>query len=123
MTIEKNEYKFRDDLYNPKKGETVPIEILIWPFNGVVYRYEQVGVSENEDGTATLRFAYELLDCGEHTETKLRSDKKFEQHIGIILNHLILESVEADIASREGYSEEPDEERTVREESSPVSEG
>lgn len=115
--IENGDYKFRDDLYNAKKGETVPIEILTWPYNGVIYRYSQVGVSEQEDGTANLKYSYELLQCGEHTETQLRKDEKFSRHLGILLNHLILESLENEVnanAAGEDHIEEPDAERTVR---------
>lgn len=86
------DYIFRDDM---KEYDTVPIEMLTGPFKGVILRYTQVGVKELEDGTAKLRFQYELYEMGDFTETALRKDHKFEQHAGLILNSLILESVEA----------------------------
>lgn len=93
--IENGDFKFRDDMVSEKSKDTVPIEILTGPFKNVIYRYTKVGVREQNDGTATLRFEYDLLNMGDNfTETKLRNDKKFEQHLGILLNHLILESLE-----------------------------
>lgn len=124
--IENGDFRFRDDLYKVDKGETVPIEILLPPFKGVIIRYTQVGVKEQENGTAVLRFAYEVISPGEHSELSLRRDKKFEEHLGILLNYLILEAAEAEVmenANREDYSEEPNEERTVHAESSSVSKG
>jgi hypothetical protein len=84
------DYKFRDDI----KEDTVPIELLTGPYKGVILRYVQVFVKENEDDTATLGFKYDLLGMGNHTETALRTDRRFEKHIGIILNRMILEATE-----------------------------
>ena len=117
------DYRFRDDMYKKNSPDTVPIEILTDPYKGVILRYIKVAVKELENGTAILKFEYDLLDAGEHTETKLRSEERFHKHLSILLNHLILESVEGQSdANREDYSEEPDEERTVHAESSAVSE-
>lgn len=98
------DFKFRDDL----KEDTVPIELLTGPYKGVVYRYTNVRVLEQEEGTAKMQFDYELHKMGEHTETSLRKDTKFTVHIGLILNNLILEVV--DNENRETDSEEPVEE-------------
>lgn len=122
--IENGDFRFRDDMIKDQETETVPIEILTGPYKGVILRYTKVGVSELEDGTAKLQFQYELLAMGDNSETKLRSDNRFETHAGLLLNHLILESIEGQAdANREDYSEEPDEERTVHAESSSVSKG
>ncbi|NDB84869.1 MAG: hypothetical protein EB127_19490 [Alphaproteobacteria bacterium] len=100
--IENGDYKFRDDMVNEKSKDTVPIQILTGPYKNVIYRYTKVGVREQNDGTAVLRFEYDLLDVAENTETKLRNDRKFEQHLGILLNYFILESLEkTDNESRE----------------------
>lgn len=122
--IENGDFRFRDDLFKNEDGETVPIEILTEPYKGVILRYTKVAIKELEDGTAKLQFQYDLLEMGNLTETKLRSDARFENHAGLLLNHLILESVEGQAdANREDHFEEPDEKRTVHAESSPVSEG
>lgn len=115
--IEPGDFKFRDDLYNAAKGETVPLEILLSPYEGVILRFSQVGIKEQENGTAVLQFGYELLETANHTETKLRKDSRFEQSLGLLLNHLILEAAESEVhggEERESYSEEPVEERGVR---------
>ena len=85
------EYKFRDDL---KNHDTVPIELLTEPWQGVILKFLTVGVREQENGTAVLRFTYELIDMGKHTETNLRNSKKFEEFVGLILNMMILETSE-----------------------------
>jgi len=86
------DYKFRDDL----KEDTVPIELLVGIYKGVTFRYTQVGIKENDNSTATLKFQYELYDMGNHTETALRKDVVFEQTLGLILNSIILDVAEAD---------------------------
>lgn len=92
MTMILNEdYKFRDDLYEENK--TLPVEILTEPYRGVILRYTQVAVKEQSDGTAKMQFDYELVEMGEHTETSLRKDQKFNTHIGLVLNAMILEMV------------------------------
>ena len=111
------DYKFRDDI----KDDTVPIELLTGPYKGIVYRYTKVAVKEKEDDTAVMQFDYHLYHTGELSETTIRRDRKFTQHIGLILNALILETVENE--NREDHSEEPVTERTVHTESSAVSEG
>lgn len=86
------DFKFRDDI----KEETVPIELMLDKYKGVVYRYKQVKVLENKNETATVKFDYDLLEKGDYTDTKLRKDKKFEEALGLILNTLILEVVDED---------------------------
>jgi hypothetical protein len=85
------DYTFRDDL----KHDTVPIELLEGPYKGVVYRYKTVAVKEQNAETATMNFSYELYEMANKTETALRKDKRFEQYIGLILNQLIIDSMEA----------------------------
>ena len=84
------DFEFVDSL----KTDTAAIRLLSGPYKDVVYRYTVMSMRENDDDSATLSFEYELLQLGEHYETKLRSDKKFQEHVGLILNTLILELVE-----------------------------
>lgn len=101
------DFKFRDDM----KQDTVPLELLLDPYRGIVYRYTNVGVKENNNDTATLKFQYELYEMGGHTETKLRKDQQFEKTLGLILNTLILDAAEADQNEhREDDTEESDKE-------------
>jgi len=93
--LENGDFRFRDDMFKKDSKDTIPIEILTGPYKNVILRYTTVGVKEKEDDTAVLQFQYDLLDMGEHTETTLRKDPRFETHLGILLNHLILESLGA----------------------------
>jgi hypothetical protein len=86
------DYKFRDDI----KADTVPIHLLTGPYNGVVYRYTQVSIKETKDDSAVMQFDYYLHETAEHTEASLRADPKFTTHIGLILNQLILDTVDVD---------------------------
>lgn len=101
------EYKFRDDL--SKKYDTVPIELLTEKYQGVILRYTNVAVQELNNVTAKLKFSYELLEMGKHTETNLRRSKEFEDHIGTILNRMILEVVDSDGTKSDAREDNTDE--------------
>jgi len=96
------DFRFRDDM----KMDTVPIEILTDPYKGVILRFTEVGVEELNDGTAKLKYQYDLYEMGTHTETSLRKDKKFVEFAGLILNTIILEAAESDDAVGENDSTE-----------------
>ena len=87
------DYKLREDM-DEKTHDTLPIELLTGPYKGVLYRYTTVQLREQEDGFATMQFQYELYEMGDHTETSLRKDQNFTRHIGLILNQIILETLE-----------------------------
>jgi hypothetical protein len=106
--IDKDDFRFRDDLISKDEVQTVPIEILTGPYKNVIYRYVKVGVKEKEDGEAVLQFLYDLLENGEYSETSLRNDQRFTNHIGLILNHMILETAESESDDiREDDTKEP----------------
>lgn len=84
------DFMFMDSM----KTETIAIKLLTEPYKDIVYRYTKLNVKENDDDSATLSFSYELYEMGDNTETSLRKDEKFHQHIGLVLNSLILEAVE-----------------------------
>lgn len=93
--IVNEDYRFRDDLVNFKE-ETVPLEILTGPFKGVILRYTRVSIQEGTVN-AKLRFEYDLLTIPDRfSEAGLRKNKQFEKAIGLILNAMILEVVDAD---------------------------
>ena len=113
------DYTFRDDI----KADTVPIEILTDPYKGVILRYTTVAIQEQSDGTAKLKFDYEFFETGEHSMIGLRKDDKFQEFAGLVLNAMILESVENPDEFGENYTEEFTEERELRSEGSSLSEG
>jgi hypothetical protein len=110
------DFKFRDDLAK-KETDTVPMELLIAPFKGIVFRFTRVSIREEEDRSAArMSFDYEILKKLDFDEAKLRKNKEFQHTLGLVLNGIILEFYDhnqgAD-ADRETYSEEPVEDRAV----------
>lgn len=91
---------------NVYNTDTSAIELLTEAYKGVIFRFTNVGVKENDDGTATLRFSYEILSSAKFKEDKLREDKYFEQHLGLILNTLILDIAELDGATGKDNTDE-----------------
>lgn len=91
---------------NVYNTDTSAIELLTEAFKGVIFRFTNVGVRENEDATATLKFSYEILSSGKFKEELLRQDPYFEHHLGLILNSLIIDIAELDGAARENDSTE-----------------
>lgn len=91
------DYKFRDDLFNPKEdGSTVPIEILIEPFAGVVYRYTTVGFKVGEDDIPRLQYDYEIIKTNDLSMVTLRKNQKFNDTLGLILNAMLLDLGDAE---------------------------
>lgn len=96
-----SDYIFRDDLFDSKKeGTTVPIELKLDPFTGVVYRYTTVTFKMGEDNIPRLLYDYEIIKTNDLSMTTLRKNEKFAAALGLILNALLLDSSEA-----EGVSE------------------
>lgn len=91
------DYRF-SNVYNT---DTSAIELLTEAYKSVIFRFTNVGIRENEDATATLRFSYEVLSSGKFKEELLRQDPYFEHHLGLILNSLILDIAELDGAAGE----------------------
>jgi len=91
---------------NVYNTDTSAIELLTEAYKGVIFRFKDVGVRENQDGTATLRFSYEILSPGKFKEELLRKDEYFERHLGLILNTLIIDIAELDGAARENDTTE-----------------
>lgn len=87
------DYRLREDM-DEKTHDTLPIELLSGPYKGVLYRYTTVQLQEQDNGFATMKFQYELYEMGDHTETALRKDQNFTKHIGLILNQIILDTLE-----------------------------
>ena len=98
------DYLLRDDLYEEEK--TLPIQLLTGPYKDVILRYTTVSIKEMEGDQAKMIFDYDLLEMGDHTETSLRKDVKFTHHIGLVLNTMILETLEEQNAARENDSTE-----------------
>lgn len=84
------DFKFRDDI----KEDTAPIELLTGNFKNVIFRFTNIAIQEEQDGSAVLNFGFDIKDPGKFSEATLYSDENFAKHLGLILNKLILEAVE-----------------------------
>ena len=118
------DYKFRDDMFDSRKeGSTVPIELMLEPFAGVVYHYTTVAFKVGEDDVPRISFEYEIDKTNDLSMTTLRKNEKFITTLGLILNSLLLDASEAEGMSETGTNntKEPDPERKLHEEGSSVS--
>ena len=118
------DYKFRDDLFNAKEdGSTVPIELTLDPFTGVVYRYTTVTFKMGEDNIPRLLYDYEIIKTNDLSMTTLRKNEKFAATLGLILNALLLDSSEAEGMSetRTDDIKEPDQGQGLHTQGSTVS--
>ena len=89
------DYKFRDDLFNPKEeGSTVPIELILDPFTGIVYRYTTVKFKLGEDDIPRLQYDYEIVKTNDLSMMTLRKNEKFNTALGLILNSLLLDAAD-----------------------------
>lgn len=107
------DYKFRDDLFDSKKdGTTCPIELMLDPFAGIVYRYTTVTFKMGEDNIPRLLYDYEIEKTNDLSMTTLRKNEKFNAVLGLILNDLLLDASEAEGVSetRTDNPEEPNQE-------------
>ena len=91
------DFKFRDDLFNAKEaGSTVPIELTLDPFAGIVYRYTTVTFKMDEDNIPRLLYDYEILKSNDLSMITLRKNEKFNAALGLILNTLLLDASESE---------------------------
>ena len=71
------DFKFRDDLFNAKEaGSTVPVELMLDPFAGIVYRYTTVTFKMGEDDIPRLLYDYEILKTNDLSMMTLRKNVK-----------------------------------------------
>jgi hypothetical protein len=107
------DYKFRDDLFDSKEeGTTVPIELTLDPFAGIVYRYTTVGFKLGEDDIPRIQFDYEIIKTNDLSMMTLRKNEKFNTTLGLILNAMLLDmaDMEGEIETRTDNPKEPDQE-------------
>ena len=91
------DYVFRDDLFNAKEaGSTVPIELKIEPFVGVVYRYTTVTFKLGEDDVPRLLYDYDIIKTNDLSMVTLRKNQKFNDTLGLILNAMLLDLGDAE---------------------------
>lgn len=77
------------------KGEddSIFLELLSGEYSGVVYRYGQVSVQEDEEKeSASLMFEFQIVDSGDFDS--LLDDSDFKNHIGKILSTIVENQIE-----------------------------
>lgn len=119
------DYKFRDDLFNEKEeGSTVPIELTLDPFAGIVYRYTTVKFKVGEDDIPRLQYDYEIIKTNDLSMLTLRKSENFNRILGLILNAMLLDLGDAsEVEIGANNSEESNSEGRLHEESPSISEG
>lgn len=116
------DYKFRDDLFNPKETQsTVPIELMIDPFAGVVYRYTTVRFKVGEDDVPRIQYDYEIIKTNDLSMMTLRKNQKFNDILGLVLNAMLLDLGDVEPNEiRTNNPEEPDSEGVLHKEGASV---
>lgn len=117
------DYKFRDDMFDEKEdGATVPIELLLEPFQGVIYRYTTVKFKLGEDDVPRLQYDYEIIKTNDLSMITLRKNQKFNHILGLILNAMLLDLGDADSEVETGtnHTEESNPEGRLHEEGTTV---
>lgn len=110
------DYLFRDDLFDDKKeGSTVPIELLVDPFAGVVYNYTTVTFRVDENDVPRIGYDYDIIKTNDLSMTTLRKNEKFNTMLGLILNAMLLEMADAEgeIEAGTNNTKKPDKERDL----------
>lgn len=85
-------YKYREDVVPPMEfGSALPIELCKGPYKGVVFVFGEVKLEEDSaNGSLAVRFNFEIIEYGKHTNTLQPSaPKAFITYIGEILTYLI----------------------------------
>lgn len=91
---------------------TAGLKILRGEFEGVLYTYSNVYVTEaseeetDEDFPAVLSFNFDIVDSANYSEEELAT-LEFRNKIGDILLSIIQQSVENTVESEQTYFEEP----------------
>ena len=80
------------------KDNCTSILITKGNYEGVIYRYGRVSVSEkeNNEGNLPLSFKFNVLDYNNHNEEELNASVEFKDTIGDILVEILDEQLEAD---------------------------
>ena len=90
--IEEVDYRFRDDLHYPEVELSV-LELLSGPFCGILYCYGKTNIETIDDENGVLKFEFCVFNRNEEERKALAQNKEFIQHIGEVLNSIILDDM------------------------------
>lgn len=114
------DYRFREDIVG---FDTQPIEILTGKYKGVVFRYLEVQLLENEENDeVTMRFLTEIIDNKGGIDKDIQADEHYQGYVGNILNMMLLTLAETNIEPGKNDTDEFVEERELHSESTTVPE-
>lgn len=94
MLMDKDYHITPTDVRYLDKDVVATVMIDTGEFAGVEYHYGSIHVNEEEnpDGTLTMGFDYDIIS-EEHKH--LKGDEQFESTIGVVLNDILMKSLEA----------------------------
>jgi hypothetical protein len=79
---------------NPINEESYAVNLKTGKYKNISYMYGKVDIKENMDeGVATLKFNYQLIDCGSFDKLSLEKDEQFMTYIGDILAFILTENL------------------------------
>lgn len=84
------DFKFREDF----KTDTTPFELMVDPYKGIVYRYVKLDLTAFSESDPRIKFDFLFLELNGFREKPLRKDVKFIQLLGLILNSIIIDTME-----------------------------
>lgn len=87
--IEEVDYRFRDDLHYPDSELSI-IELLKEPYCGILYCYGRTNIETVDDEKGVLKFEFRVFN---RDQKELAANKEFIQHIGEVLNSIILDDM------------------------------
>lgn len=96
------DYRITDATYSYKeKDDLFGVELLTGEFAGIKYTYGTINVAEeeNQDGTYSISFSYDIREGKVEDEAK----ERLETTIGEVLNSVLLHSLES---AQEKYNNE-----------------
>jgi hypothetical protein len=73
-------------------GTLANIEILNDQFKDVIFRYGKISANEEEDGTATLSFEYDIIDAA--GMKNLEENEDFKNFLGDLISSILLDQIE-----------------------------
>lgn len=105
------DYIYRDDLFNPKEeGTTVPIQLLVEKFEGIVYNYGSISfnVGPPEEEVPKVKFEYNIIETPNMSMAELRKNHRFNYVLGEVLKSILLDLVELDRGMDENRTDNPE---------------
>lgn len=87
------EYKIDYNFVESVNSDFYSVKLLRGRWKNVIYTYGQVSIKENEaNACAILNFNFKIEDSYKFDKEALIKSKKFKEHIGNVLSHVLTDS-------------------------------